>query len=146
MRRASRSPESSWRGDRAQAATSWSDYEACDDLFHKAVAEASDNALLVALFDHLNAVRRAVAGASVVRRTERPSEDHSSFAEHHRIAGAIEARDPAAAPRRHAAAHRFRVGAPVRGGLSEARPITRGSRRRGRRSRGTNNHSGGGES
>ena len=83
--------------DRAQTAASWPEYEACDDLFHKAVAEASDNALLVSLFDHLNAVRRAVAWASVVRQTERPSKAHSSFAEHHRIAAAIEARDPAAA-------------------------------------------------
>ena len=83
--------------DRAQAAASWSKYEACDDLFHKSIAEASDNALLVSLFDHLNTVRRAVTWASVIRRTERPSQAHLSFAEHHQIADAIETRDPAAA-------------------------------------------------
>lgn len=90
--------------DRAVAATSWADYEAQDDLFHRAIAEASDNLLLLALFDQLNRVRRAVATGSVVRETARPPQDHSSFAEHDRIAEAVAARDPAAAQdamRRH---------------------------------------------
>ena len=34
--------------DRAKAATTWNEYEIQDDLFHRAVAEASDNLLLVA--------------------------------------------------------------------------------------------------
>ncbi len=90
--------------DRAAVATSWADYETHDDLFHRSVAEASDNILLLALFDQLNQVRRAVAWGSVVRQSERPPREHSSFAEHDRIAAAIEARDPAAAQeamRRH---------------------------------------------
>ena len=90
--------------DRAAVATSWADYETHDDLFHRSVAEASDNILLLALFDQLNQVRRAVAWGSVVRQSERPPKEHSSFAEHDRIAAAIEARDPAAAQeamRRH---------------------------------------------
>ena len=78
----------------ARAATSWSEYEAQDDMFHRAVAEASDNILLLTLFDHLNNVRRAVAGDTVVRGSSEPPPDHSSFAEHDRIAEAIEARDP----------------------------------------------------
>lgn len=82
--------------DRASAATSWVDYEAQDDLFHRAVAEASDNILLVTLFDHLNRVRRAVAVSNVVRGTSRPPRGHSSFAEHDRVVAALEARDPAA--------------------------------------------------
>ena len=90
--------------DRAAVATSWSDYETHDDLFHRSIAEASDNILLLTLFDQLNRVRRAVAWGSVVRQSERPPKAHSSFAEHDRIAAAIEARDPGAAQeamRRH---------------------------------------------
>ncbi len=83
--------------DRAAVAPNWADYETQDDLFHRAVAEASDNILLLALFDQLNRVRRAAAWGSVVRMSERPPEGHTSFVEHDRIAAAIEARDPAAA-------------------------------------------------
>jgi DNA-binding FadR family transcriptional regulator len=45
-----------------------------------------------------------VAWGSVVRLSERPPREHTSFVEHERIAAAIEARDPAAAQeamRRH---------------------------------------------
>ncbi|NNK79766.1 MAG: FadR family transcriptional regulator [Litoreibacter sp.] len=80
--------------ERAQAAVSWSEYERQDDLFHRAVVEASDNVLLVALFDSLNRVQREVAWGSVERDTSRPPEQHSSFGEHEAIAEAIAAHDP----------------------------------------------------
>lgn len=83
--------------DRARSATTWKEYEAQDDVFHRAVAEASDNLLLLSLFDQLNEVRRAVAWGSVERQSPRPSPDHSSFAEHLAITAAIADRDPAAA-------------------------------------------------
>lgn len=83
--------------DRAVEASTWDDYEAQDDVFHRAVAEASGNVLLLALFDQLNQVRRAVAWNTVVRSSDRPTRDHTSFAEHDDILAAIEARDPAAA-------------------------------------------------
>ena len=83
--------------DLAEAAESWDTYEAQDDLFHRAVAEASDNVLLLSLFDQLNQVRRAVAWNVVVRTSDRPPRDHTSFAEHDDILFAIEARDPSAA-------------------------------------------------
>lgn len=83
--------------DAAKNARDWADYETKDDLFHRAVAESSDNALLLLLFDQLNRVRRAVADSSVVRATTRPPETHSSFAEHDRIVDAITAHDPNAA-------------------------------------------------
>tara|TARA_R110002096_G_scaffold97378_1_gene217123 strand:+ start:1012 stop:1695 length:684 start_codon:yes stop_codon:yes gene_type:complete len=79
---------------RARAATAWETYEAEDDIFHRAVAEASDNLLLLSLFDQLNEVRRAVAWGSVVRKTARPSLDHPSFAQHDAIAAAVTARNP----------------------------------------------------
>ena len=83
--------------DAARAASTWAEYETHDDLFHRRVAQASDNILLLTLFDHLNAVRRAVSGGTVVRATARPTAEHTSFDEHDRIAAAIEARDPHAA-------------------------------------------------
>lgn len=83
--------------DRSKAATTWKEYEAQDDLFHRTVAEASDNLLLLTLFDQLNEVRRAVAWGSVTRETAHPSPDHSSFQEHDAIAASIAGRDPGAA-------------------------------------------------
>lgn len=83
--------------ERAKEATTWKEYEIQDDLFHRSVAEATDNLLLLALFDQLNDVRRAVAWSSVTRETARPSRDHSSFPEHDAIAAAIVARDPGGA-------------------------------------------------
>jgi DNA-binding FadR family transcriptional regulator len=83
--------------DRAMNAPTWEKYEVQDDNFHRALAEATNNVLLLSLFDHLNAVRRAVAWNTVVRSTVRPAPTHSSFAEHDAIVAAIEARDSAAA-------------------------------------------------
>ena len=68
-----------------------------DDLLHRTIAEATDNILLLALFDQLNAARRAVAWGAVTRTTDRPPRDHSSFVEHEAIVAAIQARDPHAA-------------------------------------------------
>jgi len=83
--------------DRTLSASSWDNYEASDDNFHRIVADASGNILLLSLFDHLNQVRRAVAWRKVIRKTDRPSKDHSSFLEHEDIVTAIEQRDPVAA-------------------------------------------------
>lgn len=83
--------------ERTHSATSWQAYEVQDDIFHRAIAEASDNLLLLALHDQLNLVRRAVAWGNVKRQNEKPPADHSSFVEHERIAEAICARDPHAA-------------------------------------------------
>lgn len=83
--------------DAARSAIDWADYEEKDDQFHRAVAASSDNALLLMLFEQLNYIRRAVADSSVVRGTSRPTAEHSSFAEHERIAEAIAAHDPSAA-------------------------------------------------
>jgi DNA-binding FadR family transcriptional regulator len=83
--------------DRSKAATTWKDYETQDDVFHRSVAEASDNLLLLSLFDQLNEVRRAVAWGSVTRVSAHPSADHSSFQEHDAIADAIVSRNPGAA-------------------------------------------------
>jgi DNA-binding FadR family transcriptional regulator len=78
----------------AVSATCWDDYEASDDDFHLAIAEATGNVLLQSLFEHLNQVRRAVAWRQVIRKTETPPKEHTSFKEHIRILCAIETRDP----------------------------------------------------
>ncbi len=83
--------------ERAASAATWQEYETQDDRFHRSISEASDNLLLLALFDQLNRVRRAVAWGTVTRATAKPPPDHSSFAEHEAITEAIEARDPEAA-------------------------------------------------
>ncbi len=77
----------------ARAAASWAEYERHDDAFHRAIAVASDNLLLPALFDSLNRVRREVAWGAMTRASARPPQTHSSFAEHQAVATAIEAHD-----------------------------------------------------
>ncbi|PWW00343.1 GntR family transcriptional regulator [Hoeflea marina] len=83
--------------ERAHSVSNWQDYEIQDDIFHRAIAEGSDNLLLLALFDQLNVVRRAVAWGSVIRQSVKPAADHSSFREHEAITAAISRRDPDAA-------------------------------------------------
>jgi DNA-binding FadR family transcriptional regulator len=83
--------------ERGRAAASWSEYERQDDLLHRAVAEASDNLLLIALYDNLNRVQREVAWGAVKRTSTRPPVDHTSFAEHEAIMKGVEAHNPEAA-------------------------------------------------
>ena len=83
--------------ERGRAAASWAEYERQDDNLHRAIAEAADNLLLLAIFDSLNRVRREVALGNVTRASARPPASHPSFAQHEAIAAAIENRDPEAA-------------------------------------------------
>lgn len=83
--------------DRMVTAQTWGEYEVQDDLFHRAIGLASDNVLLLSLFDHMNAVRRGVAWNNVERTSVRPAASHTSFAEHDSILSAIEVRDPTVA-------------------------------------------------
>ena len=80
--------------ERGRAAASWSEYEKQDDLFHRAIALSSDNALLLALFDGLNRVRREISLGSVTRTTTKPPADHRGLDQHVQIAEAIENREP----------------------------------------------------
>ena len=54
--------------ERAHSALNWHDCEIQDDNFQLAIAAASDNMLLLALFDQSNQVRRAVAWGSVTAK------------------------------------------------------------------------------
>ena len=81
----------------ARSATTWRQYETCDNRFHRTVAEAAGNAVLTALFDQLNAVRRTVVWGRERDQGGRPPKSHHSFSEHDRILEALIDRDPGAA-------------------------------------------------
>jgi DNA-binding FadR family transcriptional regulator len=84
----------------ARGAETWRQYETWDNRLHRAIAEAAHNAVLLALFDTLNAVRRAVVWGRLRDEDPHPPADHHSFAEHAAIVEAIEERDLAAAATR----------------------------------------------
>jgi len=78
---------------RSRAANSWRLYENWDNRLHRVIAEATQNGLLLALLDTLNAVRRAVTWGRLREDKARPKPDHHSFADHDEIVAAIENRD-----------------------------------------------------
>lgn len=81
---------------RCRAAKTWRFYEAWDNNFHQAIASATQNRLLISLFDTLNIVRRSVVWGQL-RMTKLPPPHHESFDEHDEIHEAIASRDPDAA-------------------------------------------------
>lgn len=83
----------------SREAASWRQYENCDNRLHHAVAVASGNTVLRALFDQLNAIRRAVVWGRSRDACDCPPSDHHSFAEHDRLVAAISQRDAVAAAR-----------------------------------------------
>ncbi len=82
-----------------RSAETWRQYETFDNQLHRLIAEASQNRLLLALFDALNAVRRAVVWGRLRSNPLRPPDDHHSFAEHDELVAAIAERDLSAAER-----------------------------------------------
>ncbi len=66
----------------SREARTWREYETCDNHFHRTVAKAAGNELLLYLFDHMNAVRRAVVWSRGRGVQGPPPLDHHSFAEH----------------------------------------------------------------
>lgn len=80
-----------------RAAATWRQYENIDNQLHRQIALASQNTVLLGLFDVLNAIRRAVVWGRLRSEPARPPVDHHSFAEHDRIVEAIANRDLAGA-------------------------------------------------
>jgi len=78
-------------------AKTWRQYENADNRFHRIIAEASGNVVLLALFDQLNAIRRTVVWGRLRDETTSPPPDHHSFTQHDDIATAIRERDQDAA-------------------------------------------------
>lgn len=89
---------------RTRSAQTWRQYEAWDNRLHRVIAESTQNALLLALLDTLNAVRRAVVWGRLRVEKVKPLPTHHSFEDHEAIVAAIEDRDlgrAAAAMRTH---------------------------------------------
>ena len=89
----------------------WRTYEMWDMNLHRAIALATQNKLLINLFETLNLVRRATVWEQA-RATIGPPSGYVSFQEHEVIVGAIVVRDPdaaAVAMRRHLSTVRDRL-------------------------------------
>jgi DNA-binding FadR family transcriptional regulator len=74
-------------------AKTWRQYENADNRFHRIIAEASGNVVLLALFDQLNAIRRTVVWGRLRDESSSPPVNHHSFNQHDDIALAIRERD-----------------------------------------------------
>ena len=81
----------------ARKAESWRQYETLDNRFHSLISQATQNTPLIAMYDHLNALRRTVNWGRLRRRHNQPPDDHHSFAEHEAVLQAIGNRDTDAA-------------------------------------------------
>ncbi len=81
---------------RCREAQEWRSYEAWDNKFHHAIAKATNNKVLLYLFDTFNVVRRSVVWEQT-RATNCPTADHFSFDQHDAIHAAISAGDSAEA-------------------------------------------------
>jgi DNA-binding FadR family transcriptional regulator len=86
---------------KGRQAQSWRHYETWDNRFHRSIAEATHNTVLLSLFDLLNAVRRAVSWGRLRDNPAGPPSHHHSFAEHDAIVAAVEERAA------HEAGHRM---------------------------------------
>jgi DNA-binding FadR family transcriptional regulator len=78
---------------KTKAAREWRLYEAWDNNFHRSIAAAARNRLLLTLFDTLNTVRRAVVWGRRRTTSLGPSLEHHSFSEHDALLAAITDRD-----------------------------------------------------
>ncbi len=84
----------------SREAQTWRQYETWDNRLHRAIAQATHNALLLAVFDTMNAVRRAVVWGRMRHDRPKPPADHHSFDDHEGLVQAIEDRELAAAANR----------------------------------------------
>jgi DNA-binding FadR family transcriptional regulator len=72
-------------------------YNLWDHQFHLAIAEATQNAVMVALLEQLNSLRRVPAWSTFTRDRMRDPYYSASKRDHRKIIAAIEKHDPAAA-------------------------------------------------
>ena len=79
--------------DAQRTAESWRQYENADNRLHRGIAVASGNIVLLALFDQLNAIRRAIVWGRLRHNSGAPPKDHHSFVQHEDIVYAIAQRD-----------------------------------------------------
>ncbi|MBT8412253.1 MAG: FCD domain-containing protein, partial [Octadecabacter sp.] len=74
--------------DRCKSAPDWRSYEAWDNKLHHAIARATQNQMYLYYFETLNVVRRSVVWGQP-RKTQKPADGYSSFAEHDDVVQAI---------------------------------------------------------
>ena len=74
-------------------AVTWRQYENVDNRLHRTIVEVPRNTVLLALFDQLNAIRRAIVWGRLRSQTAVLLRDHYSFAQHDAIVRAIQERD-----------------------------------------------------
>lgn len=84
----------------SREAMTWREYEACDNQFHKLIADSTQNLITSSMFDMLLGVRRTMVWCRRRTDTVRPLPDHHSFNEHEYIIDAIAERDPSSASAR----------------------------------------------
>jgi len=77
----------------AREARTWRFYENWDNRLHRTIAQSTHNVLMLAMFDTLNTVRRAVVWGRLRPAGDRPEPNHHSFAQHDALVSAIEDRD-----------------------------------------------------
>lgn len=79
--------------DRCKHSKNWREYETHDNALHRAIAEASNNTVLTAVFDTLNSIRRTVVWGRTRGSDGPPPPDHHSFEQHDLVLDAIANRD-----------------------------------------------------
>ncbi len=78
---------------KTKSAKEWRTYEMWDNRLHRAIARAGGNGCMLALFDMLNGIRRAVTWGRLRSYELGSGRIHHSFAEHDAVVDAIEQRD-----------------------------------------------------
>ena len=92
----------------------WDAYDILDARFHRQIAEAAGNDLLLAMYEIIDGVRRGLVWGRLLDRGAAPGSDHASHAEHAAVTDAIASRDRHGA--RAALHHHLMVEAAALGG------------------------------
>lgn len=100
---------------RGNATTTYEEFEAWDSALHRAIAAAAHNALLLRLFDTMNAARDLPVWGSLKRRSASPERRRGYESCHGEIVVALNDRDPDAA-RAHMREHLVDVRGNLLGG------------------------------
>lgn len=84
---------------KSEAAATTATFELWDSRLHRAIAEAARNRMLLALFDHLNAVRDEDLWGRLKKATVNRSRKTGYMSQHRQLVDAIRKRDAAASER-----------------------------------------------
>lgn len=79
---------------RSERADTYADFEGWDSALHRGIASAAHNALLLQLFDTMNAARDLPVWGSIKRRTATPERRRGYETSHRAVVDALTDRDP----------------------------------------------------